>query len=131
MSGESGLSRRHKLEGPSFPALSTLSVTKRRSLQAQDPLEPARRPVEKTGRQTGRLRCLGNPPGFHWKLVKNGNSLVEHFDFNEWHILMRKCFVRNFLASLFTAASRQSYFMDFFFSTPTWFGRVRLTSEAL
>lgn len=57
-------------------------------------------------KRTGRLICLGNLPRFHWKLVKNGNSFVEHFDFNEWHTLMKKCFIRNFRARLLSVGSR-------------------------
>lgn len=57
-------------------------------------------------KRTGRNIFLGNLPRFHWKLVKNGNSFVEHFDFNEWHTLTKKCFIRNFLARLFSVGSR-------------------------
>lgn len=57
-------------------------------------------------KRTGRLICLGNLPRFHWKLVKNGNSFVEPFDFSEWHTLMKKCFIRKFLPRLFSVGSR-------------------------
>lgn len=57
-------------------------------------------------KRTGRLICLGNLPRFHWKLVKNGNSFVEPFDFSEWYTLMKKCFMRNFLPILFSVGSR-------------------------
>lgn len=83
---------------------------------SQHPVKPkAKQPVRSRShrtsqtavkKRTGRLICLGNSPRFHWKLVKNGNSFVEHFDFNEWHTLMKKCFIRNFLPRLFSVGSR-------------------------
>lgn len=65
-------------------------------------------------KRTGRLICLGKLPRFHWKLVKNENSFVEHCDFNEWHTLMKKCFIRNFLARLFSVGNRWCYFYGVF-----------------
>lgn len=98
--------------GGFFPSSSQHSV-KPKAKQPVSPRSP-RTSQMAVKKRTGRLICLGNLPRFHWKLVKNGNYFVEHFDFNEWHTLMKKRFIRKFLARLFSVGVDKAIFMGCF-----------------